>query len=412
MVYATLGQDLNLGANLLKNPASQLRVMLTYRELSIKDSTLSDNKPENSLLGRIEYGLQLAKGAITASTFYEVGSGLESEKEFSYLEVAPGQGVYQWIDYNQNGLKELDEFEVAQFQDEARYIRISFPSNNFMTVYSNQFNQTINLNPARIWKTRDGFYKGLSLFSNQFAYRINRKNTNNDILKNLNPFFSDLDDPDLVTISTSVRNNLSFNKTGQIFGLDYIFQENLNRVFLANGFDTRTNQIHGLRARFTINNLTSIINQFNNGEKSFTSEFLSTRDYEIDFISNKLSTQVQFSQAFRLVAEYEYKNQVNRLDIQESSAHNLGTELRYSILNKGILTARINYVNQTYNDDPASPVGYEMLQGLLPGHNGTWNLLFQRTITGGIEVNLEYAGRISESQSVIHTGGLSVRANF
>jgi hypothetical protein len=412
LVYATLGQDLNLGVNLLKNPASQLRVMLTYRELSIKDSTLSENKPENSLLGRIEYGLQLAKGAIAASTFFEVGSGLESKKEFSYLEVAPGQGVYQWIDYNQNGLKELDEFEVAQFQDEARFIRIIFPSNDFMTVYSNQFNQTINLNPDRIWKNRNGIYKGISLFSNQFAYRINRKNTNSDILKNLNPFFSDLNDPDLVTLSTSIRNNLSFNKTGQVFGMDYIYQQNMLRTLLANGFDTRSTRSHGLRARVTINDQTSIINQTDNGERSFASEFLSTRDYEIDFISNKLSAQVQFSQAFRLVADYGYKNQVNRQDIQQSAEHNIGIELRYSRLNKGILTGRVNYVHLSYNDDPASPVGYEMLQGLQPGHNGTWNLLFQRTITGGIEVNLEYAGRVSENQSVIHTGGLSVRANF
>jgi hypothetical protein len=412
LVYATLGQDLNLGANLLKNPASQLRVMLTYRELSIKDSTVSENKPENSLLGRIEYGLQLAKGAITASTFFEVGSGLESKREYSYLEVAPGQGVYQWIDYNQNGLKELDEFEVAQFQDEARFIRIFFPSSEFLTVYSNQFNQTINLNPARIWKSRNGFSKGISLFSNQFAYRINRKNTNTDILKNLNPFHTDLHDPDLVTISTSVRNNLSFNKTGRVFGIDYIFQRNLNRTLLANGFDTRTIRSHGLRARITINDQTSVINQLDSGEKSFASEFLSSRDYEIDFISNKLSTQIQFSQAFRLVADYGFKNQVNSLDVQQSSEHNLGTELRYSILNKGTLTGRVNYVHLSYNDDPASPVGYEMLQGLLPGHNGTWNLLFQRTITGGIEVNVEYAGRVSEKQSVIHTGGLSVRANF
>ena len=309
-------------------------------------------------------------------------------------------------------MKELDEFEVAQFKDEARFIRIIFPTSEFITVFSNQFNQTINLNPARVWKERDGFYKGLSLFSNQFAYRINRKNTNVDLLKNLNPFFSDLNDPSLVTISTSFRNNLSFNKTGRVFGLDYILQQNLNRTLLANGFDTRTIQNHGLRARFTINAQTSLINQLDNGEKSFESEFLSSRDYEIDFISNKLTTQIQFSQAFRLVADYTYKTQVNRLDVQESLEHNLGTELRYSRLNKGILTARVNYVHLSYNDDPASPVGYEMLQGLLPGHNGTWNLLFQRTITGGIEVNLEYAGRVSENQAVIHTGGLSVRANF
>lgn len=412
LVYATLGQDLNLGANLLKNPASQLRVMLTYRELSIKDSTVSKHKPENSLLGRIEYGLRLARGAITASTFYEVGSGLESKKEYSYLEVAPGQGVYQWIDYNQNGLKELDEFEVAQFQDEARFIRIFFPSSEFMTVYSNQFNQTINLNPDRLWKSREGFYKGISLFANQFAYRVNRKNTNNDILRNLNPFFSDLDDPELLTISTSVRNNLSFNKTGRFFGADYIFQQNLNRIFLTNGFDTRTALSHGLRLRVTINDQTTLINQFDRGKKSFKSQFLTSRDYEIDFISNKLSAQVQFSRTFRLVVDYGYKNQENRLDVQQSAEHNLGTEMRYSILNKGILTGRVNYVHLSYNDDPASPVGYEMLQGLLPGHNGTWNLLFQRTITGGIEVNLEYAGRVSEDKKVIHTGSLSVRANF
>jgi hypothetical protein len=412
LVYATLGQDLNMGVNLLKNPASQLRVMLTYRELSIKDSTLSENTPENSLLGRIEYGLQLAGGAIAASTFFEVGSGLESKKEYSYLEVAPGQGVYQWIDYNQNGLKELDEFEVAQFQDEARFIRIFFPSNDFLTVYSNQFNQTINFNPARIWKKRNGFYKGISLFSDQFAYRINRKTSSSDVLKNLNPFHTDLEDPELVTISTSIRNNLSFNNTGRVFGMDYIYQRNLNRILLANGFDTRSVQTHGLRARVTINDQTSIIDQIDYGKKRFASEFLSSRDYDIDFIANKISTQVQFSRAIRLEADYGYKNQINRLDDQQSEEHSLGTELRYSMLNKGILTGRVNYVHLAYNDDPASPVGYEMLQGLLPGHNGTWNLLFQRTITGGIEVNLEYAGRVSENQSVIHTGGLSVRANF
>ncbi|KKK65173.1 hypothetical protein LCGC14_2976800, partial [marine sediment metagenome] len=99
-------------------------------------------------------------------------------------------------------------------------------------------------------------------------------------------------------------------------------------------------------------------------------------------------------------------------DVQESDEHNLGTELRYSIVNKGILTARVNYVHLAYNDDPNSPVGYEMLQGLLPGHNGTWTVLFQRSITGGIELNLEYSGRVSENQDVIHTGGLQVRANF
>ncbi len=412
LVYTNMGQDFSLGGVFQKNPNMRLQSTLTYRELSVADTSLSLNQPERNITGRIEHGMQLAKGAISTSTFYEVGSGLETSQDYSYLEVAPGQGVYQWIDYNQNGLKELDEFEVAQFKDEARYIRIFFPSNDFMTVYSNQFNQTINLNPARVWKDKSGFLKGASLFSDQFAYRVNRKNTSEDILKNLNPFLIDLDDADLITLSTSIRNNLSFNKTGKLFGVDYIYQRNLNRSLLSNGFDTRTILSHGFRGRLSLGSNITLINQFDTGDKTFSSQFLSSRNYDIDFVSNKFSFQSQLNLAFRFVADYGFKTQVNLLDIQESTEHNLGTELRYSILNKGIVTARIKYVYLEYNDDPNSPVGYEMLQGLQPGNNGTWTILFQRSITRGIELNIEYSGRVSEKQAVVHTGGLQVRANF
>ena len=410
--YATLGQDLNLGMNLMKNPNHHLRTQVTYRELSVMDTLLGSHRPEKTVIGRLEHGLQLARGAIITSTFYEVGSGLETKKEYSYVEVAPGQGVYQWIDYNQNGIKELDEFEIAQFQDEARYIRIFFPSSDFLNVYTNQFNQTLSLNPARVWKTKGGFQQFASLFADQFAYRINRKNSTRNIMKNLNPFLTDLNDPDLLTLSTSIRNNLSFNKTGQVFGADYIYQRNLSRILLASGFDTRTINSNGLRIRLSLGNGISLTDQFDRGDKAFQSEFLSNRNYQIDFITNKLSLQYQISMAFRLVADYGFKNQANRTDSQQSGEHNLGTELRYSILNKGILTTRLNYVHLAYNDDPGSPVAYEMLGGLLPGHNGTWTVLFHRSITGGIEVNVEYSGRVSENQAVIHTGSLQVRANF
>jgi hypothetical protein len=281
-----------------------------------------------------------------------------------------------------------------------------------VTVYTNQFNQTINLNPARIWNSKEGFLKGIAMFSNQFAYRINRKNSSKDILKNLNPFLTSPDDPELITLSTSIRNNLSFNKSGKVFGADYIFQRNLNRSLLSNGFDTRTVQSHGLRGRLSLGGNISIINQFDSGDKTFSSQFLSSRDFDINYISNKVSIQSQLNMAFRLVTDYGYKSQINRLDVQESEEHKLGSELRYSILNKGIITCRLNYVHLTYNDDPNSPVAYEMLQGLLPGHNGTWTVLLQRSLTRGIELNIEYSGRVSEKQAVIHTGGLQVRANF
>ena len=73
---------------------------------------------------------------------------------------------------------------------------------------------------------------------------------------------------------------------------------------------------------------------------------------------------------------------------------------------------KLSYININYEQNPYTPVAYEMFKGLQPGNNGIWSLSFQRTLTGGLELNLDYTGRVSENQSVIHYGGIQVRWTF
>jgi hypothetical protein len=47
------------------------------------------------------------------------------------LQVNPGQGVYMWNDYNGNGIQQLQEFEIAAFPDQAKYIRVFLPKSDF-----------------------------------------------------------------------------------------------------------------------------------------------------------------------------------------------------------------------------------------------------------------------------------------
>jgi len=409
---ATTGRDFNLGFRLGKNPNNRLKTSIIYRLLEINDSSLTEVDADRSLIGRLDHSLSLLKGGLTSSTFYEIGSGLEAKKEFTYLEVTPGQGVYTWTDYNENNVRELDEFEIAGFQDQAKYIRVFTPTEAFLNVYTNQFNQSFQIQPVRFWRNQDGIRKLISILSDQFAYRIDKKNMDKDFIGNINPFNNRIDDPGLTTLSTSIRNNLSFNKSGLKFGADYIFQKNRNRILLANGFDTRSLISHGTRIRWSPGNIFSFINQTDAGKKSFESEFFSSRNFDIAFITNELSVQYQPGISFRIILEYLFSNEKNKLDIEHSEKHDIGFETRYNILNKGTVMGKLSYIHIDYNQNPYTPVAYEMLKGLQPGNNGIWEVSFQRTLTGGLELNLEYTGRVSENQNVIHYGGVQVRWTF
>jgi hypothetical protein len=92
--------------------------------------------------------------------------------------------------------------------------------------------------------------------------------------------------------------------------------------------------------------------------------------------------------------------------------NNYGAELRFNEAGKGSFSAKINYIKINYNSDPNSSVAFEMLDGLVPGNNITWNIGYQRTLANNMQVNFNYDGRKTEGNKTIHTGGVTVRAFF
>ena len=84
----------------------------------------------------------------------------------------------------------------------------------------------------------------------------------------------------------------------------------------------------------------------------------------------------------------------------------------YNNVQKISISGEFNYIDNAFKGSAFSPVAYTMLEGLQPGTNFTWNLLFQKRITKFLDVNLSYFGRKSESSSTIHTGSIQLRAYF
>jgi hypothetical protein len=400
--------------DLIADPDQQLRFNASYRRLTIRDSLLTSQKPDNTLVARIEYALRLFKGAIFSNTFYEIGSGLELRKEFSYLEVAPGQGVYTWIDYNENGVKELNEFEISAFPDQATYIKVFTPTSDYIKTFSNQFSQTLTLRPAAVWSSKKGIKKILAMFSDQVSYRVDRKSTEEDLAIAYNPFLASVEDSTLVTLNSSLRNTLFFNQLSPVFGMDLSYQDSRNKSLLTNGFDTRSNIYQEAHMRWNIIRTLNFDMSYRDGEKSSSSQFFSNRDYNIQYYEAQPKISYQPNTSFRLTLSFRYTEKKNGEDFggQKAELQDFGTEIKYNVLQKGSLNLKANYILISFDGPQNTSLAFEMLDALKTGRNITWGIAYQRNLSGNLQLSLTYDGRQSQDSKAIHTGGAQVRAYF
>lgn len=396
----------------LKN--QRLTLIASYRELKILDSLLINQKPENSILGRIDYELRAFKNALTINTFYEAGSGLELRREFLYIKVNDGQGIYTWIDYNNDGVKDLNEFEVAQFVDQASYIRVFTPSNVYVKTFSNELNQSVFWRPERLWASKKGLLKYVSLFSDQTRFRVNRKTTGLSGISAFNPVQDAVRDTNLLSTSSSIRNSLFFNRTSNIFTAEYNFQNAQSKTLLASGFDARENRSNEVSTRVNISKIFSIEYAYLRGDKLVNADYVSGRNYDIAYFYHKPTFSYQPNTKFRWSIEGKYTEKRNSADLGSEQAFlsELGTSLKYNQAEKGSLQANFKSVNIIYKSDPNSPLGFEMLEALKPGINYTWTIGYQRSLSNNLQISLQYTGRKSELNKAIHSGGMEVRAFF
>lgn len=413
LLNSSTSRTINAGMDLTKNPNSLLSLTAGYRNTAYQNNFISTNQEEN-LVGRIDYNLKALKGFLNSSLFYEIGNGQEPKRDITYLEVLAGQGVYAWNDYNNNNIRELNEFEVSRFPDQARYIRVFTSTTDFVRTNFTAINQSIILQPSALLKANQGFAKLLAKFSNQSSYKIDRKILAGSGLEKYNPFDTAIEAANLISLSSFFRNTLFFNRNNPVYGFDLNYLADGSKIYLSNGFDTRSRSEMGLRFR---SNLIKNINfnlTLNAGKKTYLSELFTQRNFLITYQEAFPEFNYQLNNDLRISFAGIYGLQKNREDYggETNTKITLTTETRYNILKKGLLTGKISFINNNFVGNSNSTIGYEMLAGLQSGDNLTWGLGLQRNIGAGVQLNLNYEGRKSNQINVVHTGNMQVRAYF
>jgi hypothetical protein len=414
---STEGHTFSLNTSITSIKNHDLKLTGAYRILSISDSTITILKPDESLLGRLDYNFTLFKGLISGNALYELGSGQELKREFTYVQVPAGQGMYVWRDYNGDNLKQLNEFELAIFPDEKLYIKLFTPTNQYIKAKYSVYNQSISLNPKSLLNQSKlkGIRKVISILNVQSAIQLNNRFVGKQGISQYNPFIQKFEDSLLINNSSSIINSFFINRFSAKWGVDYIQTLNGGKTLLNYGVDSRRNTEDQLRGRYNLSRYFTLQLAARQGRKTFRSQFLETRSYAIRYkLLEPGMTLLLLKNQFRIQSSYKYDIRKNAVQFggEEAVFNSISMDLKYNFLSAGALNTRFTFSDIVFNGISNSTIGYTMLDGLQNGKNYLWGASFDKRLSRNIEMSLEYEGRKPASNPVIHTGRASVRAVF
>ena len=394
-----------LDAKIIQTERTNLSLFANYRET---ENTFLEN--QKALNSRIIYNQRFFKNFITLGTRYETSSGNVAQQDFVYLEVEAGQGFYTWIDYNDNGIQEFDEFEIAEFQDQANFLRVPLPNLQFIATQSAKINQSITLNASQ-WGTKNGLKKVLSHFYNQFflSSRNELERTRNSF--NLNPFNISKDQQ--ISVNFSIKNSLYFNRGQKKFSTTYTFAKAENKQQYSIGSQDTDTNYQQIDFQHKIGKFWLIDLQGKLSENKLDTENFNNRNYEINVVALQPKISYVLNNDNRFSAFYHMKNKENILaEFEKLKQQKIGVEYFYTGKSTSQFNANFTTFFNDFSGNPNSPVGYQMLEGLQEGTNYTWTFLWSKKLNSFLNVNLNYKGRKSLNSKTIHTGTINLKAIF
>lgn len=397
---------ISLDSKWLQSKNSNLSFYANYRIYEPKD----EQESIKSLSSKIVYHQKLWKNGVIVNTTYETVSGNNSQQEWAYIKVEAGQGTHTWKDYNDDGVQTLDEFERALFSDEGDYLRITLPNQRYVQTHRTNLSQSVTLNPSR-WTNAKGFKKFLSKFYNQTSFLIERDVERSPNSFELNPF--ETSEKNLIEFQKNIRNSFWFHRGKQLHTTAYTYQKTIAQRLFWFGKQAQDFESHEILWNHKIKDFWLLSLKGIRSNSQNESENYTNRNYKL--IHNLLSPSVSYiiSNNARWNFNYQWQQKENRLGAKESLAQQkLKGSFSFSKQQKFALSGSISWIQNKFDGNAFSAIGYQLLEGLQPGENQTWELILQKQITQFLDLNISYQGRKSPGVKSIHTGSVQLKAFF
>lgn len=336
---------------------------------------------------------------------FNTTTGNTPYQEYTFIKVEPGRGTYTWVDYNENGVQELEEFEIASYIDQANYVKLLLPTRKYLPTLQTQLNQLFIVDFSSL--TSQSFWR-FWYFQTQWLFEQKKYKEANEWL--LNPFGQK---DEALAYTQTHHHELWFRKFEDTHQFSYRLEHSQVKSLLNFGSITQQLQNHQWGYQTKINDLLRAKTDAYLKNNDYLSEDYGSKNYRINQRGATATLFYSFHSQWELSGSYEWNAKTNASGGERLVQHQCQLELKSSLRNKTTNSrAKATFYNNQWEGNAYSSAAYQMLEGLKPGKNWVWELYIQRKITDYLELNLNYQGRLSEQSSAIHTGTVQLRAFF
>ena len=405
-------------------PSQSLNIqsITSYRNFEALDTLfaaqgVSDSKVINTNLQTTYF----TKNQLFYTNFvYEVNSEQLAQKEIRFIEVNPGQGQYVWLDslFNNDGIQDIEEFQLATNPLVANYVRIVVPTRDLVPTTRASLTGNVKFDFTKLFpRSKNVLKETLRNIRILTQLRINQNKARNNSLAS---YFIDITNPfadsSLLDANYSLRQDLLFFQNSPVGDLKFSFIDNQSKLFLATGDEFRAFKYYRAGQRLSIGKDKSLENELRVGNKSLNAVAFGNRNYDIRFVEENPQINFQFSRKLRLTTGYEYKyrQNTNESSVQDATVniHKAIFENKWNVKDRNNINTRLELISLSQRGKPGIAAEYELRDGLQPGFNAIWQVFTTYYLLNNVELSLTYDGRVSPRVPVIHTGRVQVRAFF
>lgn len=354
--------------------------------------------------------VNLLAGSIQSSFLYDASTQVRSVFQETYLEVGPEFGQYVWVDVNNDGIPQIDEFFPEQTPGEGTYIQQLLPSDELVPVVVLQARWNLEVEPS-------SYFSSNALRGIRYTSDISLSEQNET--RNLTDVYL-LRAGSLRNELTTIRGSIRWNQRLELFRhlrrvdteLSTSQAESMNR--LSAGTEFSNLRRYNVLSRYRFEREVTGQMRLEWKESTRRSTDLASRNYEIQGwmvepaahfseISNlRSSIYLQFGARSDRYQNPEVRIRYEKVRLEIASS--LTRDLQFSVQGE--------YRSMRLNRETGALAAFELTDGAGDGRSVMWLSQLRWLHSETITTTLDYDGRTTQVAGVIHRIRLRVTARF